>query len=307
MKESQEKAQATTTEEAVPEGLVAPEEQNAAEGAAEVAPEPPGKPFSLGVTYYLFSDYVFRGINFSEYATEGRERLNHQMTTSAGVPLGPGGKYGTFGFDTFFEWYEAQKELNPEKGGQNLQEVDYTLRWSYTFDPVHTTMTLGWTDYTFPHANAVRTNEAFVKFEHNDAWMWRGLGYEGDKGILNPSFFFAQDCRVSDGYWVELGFSHPFDVCKNLTVTPKITLALDGGYLQPLLTYGEGQKSLEYAYTQFGLDTTYTLNELLHIPDKAGTVFVSGQLYYNEASKVERRQGILDDQFYGGMALGWSW
>jgi hypothetical protein len=282
-------------------------QKKAAEGAAEEPAALPGRPFSLGVTYYLFSDYVFRGVNFSEYESEGRERLNHQMTTSLGIPIGQGGKYGTFGFDTFFEWYEAQKALNSETGGQNLQEVDYTLRWSYQLEPIATKLTLGWTDYTFPNANAVRTNEAFVKFEHNDAWLWRGLGYKGEEGILNPSLFFAQDVRVSDGYWVELGINHPFKLSKNLTLTPKMTFALDGGYLDPLLHGGEGQRSLEYAYTQYGVDTTYDLTEVLHLPAWAGTVFISGQLYYNQASDVEKRMGLIKDEFYGGMALGWSW
>jgi hypothetical protein len=293
--------------DAPPANLQAPGEQTAVEGATEAAPEPPGRPFSLGVTYYLFSDYVFRGINFSEYFGEGREKPNHQMTTALDIPLGKDGQYGTFGFDTFFEWYAAQKKLNPETGGQNLQEVDYTLRWSYELEPVATTFTMGWTDYTFPNAHPIRTNEIFFKFAHNDAWMWRGLGYQGEEGVLNPSLFIAQDLRYSRGYWVELGLNHPFDVCKNLTVTPKLTFALDGGYLQPLLTGGEGQKSLEYAYTQYGLDVTYTLNDLLHIPEAAGSVFISGQLYFNEASRVEKRQGIIQDELYGGMALGWSW
>ncbi len=86
-------------------------EKEKVEKAPEAAPEPP-KPFSLAVTYYLMSDYVFRGVNLSEYAREGREKLNHQMTTSIDVPLGKDGKFGNFGFDTFFEWFAEQKSLN---------------------------------------------------------------------------------------------------------------------------------------------------------------------------------------------------
>ena len=295
--------QSLQSADSIPDGLEARAEQEAVEEPAE----PPSRPFSLEVTYSLFSDYVFRGINFSEYEGEGRERLNHQLATSLGIPLGPDGKYGTFGFDMFFEWYEAQKRLNPETGGQNLQEVDYTLKWSYAIEPIATTLTLGWTDYIFPNANAIRTNEVFVKFEHNDAWVWRGLGYKGEEGILNPSLFLARDLRVSEGYWIEFGMNHPFKLSQNLTLTPGITFALDGGYLDPLLHDGEGQKSLEYAYTQYGMDVTYNLTEVLHLPPCAGSVFISGQLYYNQASRVEKRQGIIKDEFYGGMAVGWSW
>ena len=32
------------------------------------------RPWSLGLTYSLYSDYIFRGINFSEYPREGREK-----------------------------------------------------------------------------------------------------------------------------------------------------------------------------------------------------------------------------------------
>jgi hypothetical protein len=281
------------------------------ERPVEVAPEPPGAPFSLGVTYYLFSDYVSRGVNYSEYAGEGREKLNHQLATSVDVPLGCDGKYGTFGFDIFFEWFAAQKELDPEYGGQNLQEVDYTLRWSYDLDAIDTTLTIGWADFVFPNiktpGNDDRTNECFISLEHNDAWLWRGMGYQGEDGVLNPRFFFAQDLHISRGYWVEIGLSHPFDVCKNLTCTPSITFALDGGYLETSLNGGNGRGSLEYAYTQYGLDLTYDLTEALHLPPQAGSVFVSGQLFFNDASKVEENRNIIQDEFYGGMAMGWTW
>ena len=51
------------------------------EQVEEAQEEEPGLPISLGASYYLLSDYVFRGINFSEYQGEGREKPNHQMTT----------------------------------------------------------------------------------------------------------------------------------------------------------------------------------------------------------------------------------
>ena len=35
--------------------------------------EEPALPISLGLSYALYSDYIFRGVNFSEYAGEGRE------------------------------------------------------------------------------------------------------------------------------------------------------------------------------------------------------------------------------------------
>jgi len=284
-------------------------EKESVEKAPESAPEF-AKPFSLGVTYYLMSDYVFRGVNYSEYPGEGREKLNHQMGTSLDIPLGKEGKLGNFGFDTFFEWYGGQEALNGN--GTNFQEVDYVLRYSYDIEAIKTTATVGWADYTYPHTVGPldRTNEWYIKLDHNDAWMWRWLGYTGEDGILNPSFLIAQDTGYIRGLWYEFAISHPFELCKNVTWTPKCTFAFDGGYIGPALNGGKGDGSTEYAYTQPGMEIKYDLTELLHLPPQAGSVYISGQLFYNIVSDVEReRYGspILRDILFGGMAVGWSW
>ncbi len=84
--------------------------------------ETPGCPATFDITYSLSSDYIFRGINRSEYGGEGREKPNHQLTTDLGVDIGqlfgqPAGTCGTLEFGTFFEWYRMQKGLNPAGGG----------------------------------------------------------------------------------------------------------------------------------------------------------------------------------------------
>jgi len=283
----------------------------AKEKVDQAPPQTPvfAKPFTLGVTYYLMSDYVFRGINFSEYDREGREDLNHQMTTALDVPLGKDGKLGTFGFDTFFEWYGGQEALNGN--GTNFQEVDFTLRYSYAFDPIKTKATVGWTDYTFPHVTGVgdkdRTNEWFIRLDHNDAWLWRWAGYKGEDGILNPYVLFAQDTGYILGQWYEIGVSHPFAVCKNLTWTPKVTFAFDGGYLEPAWNLGHGRGDFDYAYTQYGMELKYDLTELLHLPPAAGSVFVSGQLFFNDAYAVQEGRHAIQDQLFGGLSVGWTW
>jgi hypothetical protein len=263
----------------------------------------PQKPFSFGMGYYLYSDYVFRGINFSEFPGEGREKPNHQMTTSLDVPLG---KFGTIGFDTFFEWFAAQKELTGS--GANIQEVDYTVRWSHDLEPIATTFTTGWAEFTFPNVSGVgdndRTHEWFVSLEHNDAWMWRWAGYHGDDGVLNPTLFVAYDWHIARGVWIELGISHPFALTDSLTITPGAKFAVDGGYLGPLL--GTDDHDFRYARTQFGLDATYDLTKVLRLPEWAGSVSISGQLYYDVPTNSTRHTG-LDNEFWGGLAVNWNW
>ena len=274
--------------------------------------ESPGCPFSMDVTYYLFSDYIFRGINFSEYGTEGREKLNHQMTTDMSFDIArmfnrPAGQWGTFTFSTFFEWYAAQKRIDPEHGGQNLQEVDYVLAWSYDIEPIATNLTLGYTFYAFPNAKGLNTSEWFLGLEHNDAWMWKWLFPNNEDGVLNPSFTFAQDVGVADGgCWMELGISHDFELFENFTLTPEATLAIDHRYLDPLLGTGK-DGSTRLAYIQYGLTGAYDLTPILKLPDWAGSMTIAGFLYFNDALGNPEEHGLIQDEFFGGMSIGWSW
>lgn len=310
----------------VDEGAVAAEEAPPASEApvamtrgqveTEEAVEEKPFPISLGVSYYLLSDYVFRGINFSEYAGEGREKPNHQLTVSV---TWDSGDFGRFGFDTFFEWYAAQKKLNPY-GGQNLQEADCSLRWSYYVEPIATDATLGFTFYTFPNLakllrtdrsrgnnNNDRTQEWYLKLDHNDAWMWKWLFPENEDGVLNPSFFLAQDVGVGAGHvWMEMGISHDFEVVENLTITPGYLIAIDGGVLRRYLGRSHAD-TFRLAYDQWSLNVTYDLTKVLHLPKWAGTLSVSGLLYFNNALGTAEDDGSINDEFYGGMSVNWGW
>ncbi len=58
------------------------------------------------------------------------------------------------------------------------------------------------------------------------------------------------------------------------------------------------------------MELKYDLTELLHLPKSAGSIYISGQLFYNIISDVEReRHGslLLRDILFGGMAVGWTW
>ena len=66
-------------------------------------------PLTFTIDYTLASDYIFRGINFSEYRrrwgqpkNEGREKPNHQLATGVGLDLGD---FGRAGGSVWFEWF----------------------------------------------------------------------------------------------------------------------------------------------------------------------------------------------------------
>lgn len=285
------------------------EEETVAEGteAAVTVEESPDSPFGLGVTYSLYSDYVWRGINLSEYAGEGREKPNHQLDVALDVDLGmlfgqDPGTYGTFTAGGWFEWFAAQKKLDPEKGGQNLQEIDYYLGWAYDVEAIATTVSIGYIFYTFPNATDINTQEWSLGLEHNDAWMWKGLWPDNEDGVLNPSFTLYHDVAASGGnaVWMEFGLSHEFELAPNLTATPSWTLGVDHNMYHYIGGDPHGETT-RLANMLWGLDLSYDMSEILRCP-----VTVSGFMYFSDALGSAEDSDFIQDEFFGGISVGWS-
>ncbi len=292
--------------------LTAQEEPATQEETTATTVEEPGpiSPFRLGLGYHLYSDYVFRGMNLSEYPGEGREKPNHQMTMDLATDFGllfgqQKGTCGVFTFGTWFEWYAAQEALDPIHGGQNLQQQNFTLSYAYEVKPVASTFTLGYTWRNRINAKSTSTSDWWLSVEHNDAWMWKWLFPNNDKGVLNPSFLFAQDVNEADGgVWMELGIKHPFEPFQNFTLTPGIILAIDHRYIEPIMGVGDGATQL--AYVQYGLTASYNFGRLLNFPRWMRDLTLSGVLYFNDAlGNLEDNQRI-QDEFYGGMSVNWA-
>ena len=277
--------------------------------------EEPSCPLSVGLSYALYTDYIFRGRNFSEPAKEGRERLNHQMTASIAWDTG---QFGKIGFSTWFEWYAGQKLIDPDRGGQNLQEVDYTISWNYGIKPIATSLTLGYTFYEFVNLahtlrqdrargnnNDDRTHEYWFLLEHNDAWMWKWLFPDNKEGVLNPSYLFAHDVGSILGVWMEFGLSHDFKIpgVDNLTITPAYKLAAQCDYWK---------HGLFLAGDQWSLVAEYDLTPVLHLPKWAGTVSITGNLCFcnafgNFQGPDHNGQIRGQDEFWGGTTVNWAW
>lgn len=271
-------------------------------------------PATLDVTYSIYSDYVWRGVNRSEYAGEGREKPNHQVHVDLGIDIGEWvgeapGTCGMFRFSTFLEWFAAQKKLNPIGGGQNLQEVEYTLAWSYDIEDWYTTMELGYIFWTYPNAKAGNTDEWFLSLDHNDAWMWKWMWADNEDGVLNPKFTLYHDVDASggDAVWMELGFSHDFQLedCPNVTITPSWTLGIDHNFYSEIVA-GPTDRTTRFGNMLWGLDIAYDMTEWLRIPDGWGSVALTGSLYFSDALGNAEDSGVIQDEFFGGISLGYS-
>jgi hypothetical protein len=276
----------------------------------EAAPGIAGCPVSFDLSYTLVTDFMWRGVNLSEYRNEGRERLNHQLRTNLGVDVAElfgrqAGEFGTFYFGTFFNWYGGQRGVDPIRGGQNFSRNDYYLSYSYEVKEIATTFSAGWNYYNYANNTDRNTHEWFVRADHNDAWMFKWLFPDNDKGILNPYFLFVHDVGSIGGIWGELGVHHDFELFDNFVLTPHLMLGIDHRYIQGLAETGR-VGTTQVALQRLGLDATYNFAPVLQLPEWIGDVYITGFLYYQCALGDAQKSGAIDDQLWGGMNVGWS-
>lgn len=246
---------------------------------------------TYGVDFTLVSDYVFRGVNFSDYVGEGAERPNYQLNVYGAMDT----EIGTFGATIWFEWYSGQHQLTPDSDGL-LQEVDYVLYYGNSIGPVDAE--IGWIAYQFPQASgdAYATYEVYVSLGMDDSIIW---GTE--EPILNPSLAWYMDFDDYDlGQWFEFSISHDFamgelvEMLKDFTVTPSFLVGVDHRYLD------EGTNT-QMGTLVYGLDVAYDLSSALKMPEEYGSLGITGFLAFSQGVASN-----LDDIFYGGVTLSYA-
>ncbi len=260
-------------------------------------------PITFSVNYTLVSDYIFRGINLSEYEGEGREGLNHQLEASVSVDLD---KFGTFTYTAWFEWYAKQDDpaFDDDAHG-HLQEMDNVVSWSYDLskicDKLPVTFETGWAHYALNQekGDAYGTNEWFMALSLDDSSL-----FGTENPVLNPYVAWYVDTDDVDGCWIETGISHDFamsdlgfastPVLKDITATPSFVLGIDKGQFAEVCHLHN---------LQYGLDISADINSMFGFTTDYGQFTVTGFLRYSEAINRE----AADDEFWGGVTFGYEW
>jgi hypothetical protein len=278
--------------------LMAGEVEDAISEVAAVAPAEPAEwekpvPLCIGLDYVLVSDYIFRGINYSEYPGEGRERLNHQITAWAEVDTG---SFGTFGGYLWLEFYNGLRHILDDPANR-LYEVDYALYWRQAIEPISTTVELGFAMYDYPHISGSggQTCEAWLKLTFDDSGL-----FGTEEPVLNPMLGYWRDVNDIEGGWLELSVRHAFALC-GLTVTPSLALGVDHEYLGKAL--GTGNRATQFGTLTVGLEVSYDLGGALGIPAEYGGVKIGGFVFRGYALQ----EHLLSDEFWGGLKVSWSW
>jgi hypothetical protein len=279
----------------------------AEEEAAEAAPEPMeeaaddgGMPFSFSLDYTLVSDYVWRGANFSEFAAEGREKLNHQI--GAGIELDLGDA-GAVGFGWWGEIYAANKSgRNPNRSDKYHQEADYTVYYGYSFEDIGVDVEVGWIAYVFPPASGDghTSYEVYGSLGFNDGPLF-GM----EDGVLNPSIAYYYDIDLVEAGWLEIGFSHEFAVVENVTVTPSITFGVDNEYWDNAIG-NTGHESTKLTTMVYGVEVGYDLSAALAMSEEYGSLSLAGFVTFSDAVRADRAIG-LNDEIFGGVTVSYGW
>lgn len=285
-------------------------------GATE-AWEKPGvmKALSFSIDYTLVSDYIFRGINFSEYAGEGRELPNHQMgvgfaidTAELGVPI------GTFSATFWFQWWAGLNDTAAGfDTGSHLQEVNYVAAWSYDIPDTPVAVELGWIAYQFPYVGGDDpqwTHEGYVTLAFDDSCLF------GDP-VLNPYMSYYLDMDDIRGSWLEFGIRHDLalsdmgmaemPVLEHVTVSPSLVLGVDHRYHDKLERAEGGRTGIgtRLANLTYGLEVGLDVSGLLDLPEKYGAVGLAG--FLNFSQRLSSHSPLVGDELYGGMTASYSW
>ncbi len=258
-------------------------------------------PLSVSVDYTLVSDYIWRGVNLSEYRGEGRERPNHQMNVGLSYDTG---NFGSINAGFWFEWYAGQQQLTPGSDG-HLQEVDYTLSWSYDVKQLATKVEVGWIAYQLPQLSGdVQTDyDWFVGLSFDDSKL-----FGTENPVLNPTvkYYYNLD-QVKGGQWMEFGVSHDFalgdcgcevPIIKDITLTPSLMLGVDHRYFTTSTKLGN---------LLYGLAASYDLGKAIGLAEKCGALKLTGFINYSQALGLREDVADYGDEFYGGMNVGYAW
>jgi len=253
----------------------------------------------------------------SRYIWRGREKFpdnsscNNQYTISGSMDIAQafGAEAGSFGRLNGAIFFQTGNNSNT----RDLQEVDYTVSYSYDFDSIGLTTEVGYIYFSYPGQPTWRdTQELFLKLGMNDGLIMQAIGIGDGTPLLNPTLavYFDID-EASGGWWTELGMSHDFvlselgcadiAVLKDLTMGLNMTMGWACGYPES----NNGGNSYYHYDTNsgltnnFGMTADLDLQSMLSLPD-CMDMTLSG--FMNYTCSMDSNKPYVD-VLWGGVSL----
>jgi hypothetical protein len=253
--------------------MPATEEQGLNQGGVHV---------DLEVRY--MTDYVFRGVELLEVpATEDSPNL--QIAGQLAWDLGklPHPFVGVFVNVADQDPISEFQEIRPFVG------LDWEIR------PF--TLTFGHNSFLYPDREGLDTAEVYARVRLNDAWLW-----STEKPLLSPYVFGAYDYDNYDGWYLEAGVEHTFELDDwGVDFTLYGEVAYVYGHEQFVLTPEEDEGLQHW---QVGAVGRYSLNKLLNTSERYGRWELVGYLNYTGTWDNDLR---ADDQLWGGAGIAFRY
>jgi hypothetical protein len=118
----------------------------------------------------------------------------------------------------------------------------------------------------------------------------------------------ATSSTTEGGQFLEFGISHDFalaklgcdktPILKDLTITPSATLGVDHRYFT---------SSTKLSNILYGLAFGYDLSGALGIAEQYGSLTLTGFINYSQALGLKDAVPGYQDEFFGGVKVGYAW
>lgn len=236
---------------------------------------------NLDFTFRYLTDYVYRGLDFSEVGGN-EDAPNFQFDTSAKFDLGkaPHPYIGVFANVYNSDPVSRFQEIRPFAG------AEWTIR-PLTIDG-------GINSYIYPEREEQNTAELYVQFQLDDSYWLKTT-----KPIFSPYVFSAYDIDAYNGWYFQLGVEHDFrmdEVGLGLRTFADVTYVTN----YELYAAGVGGYDSGFQHYDVGLTLYYDMNTGLSLPPRYGSWSIEGYLVYTDNISDDL---LADTQVWGGAGM----
>lgn len=237
---------------------------------------------NLDLSFNYMSDYVYRGINHSDFP--GRSRTAN-LQFDGKVSFNTGRLPHPF-FGVFTNLYDNDPV-------SRFQEIRPFAGFEWNLRPVN--VVAGVNSYIYPEREHFNTAEAFLQLTLDDSLLFRT-----ERPLFSPYVYGAYDYDKNDGYYIEAGVSHDV-VFEDWGLT--LTFFGDVGYMSNIHQQFifVAQKGSGFQHYDVGMVATYQLNNLLHVSRRYGEINLRGYLNYTDG--INRQLLHSDSTVWGGAGI----
>jgi hypothetical protein len=235
------------------------------------------------LTFRYMTDYVYRGVDRSEFGSEDSPNLQFDAKLSFDLGRFPHPFVGAFVNVYDSDPISRFQEIRPYFG------VKWTLR---PFE-----IEAGNITYIFPDRDHLDTGEVYGKLTFDDSWLWAS-----NRKIITPYVYAAYDYDKYNGWYIEAGLQHEFAI-EDWGIT--LTALANAAYVIGNEQFSrDGETDTGPQHWEVGLIGRYSINRLFNINSRYGTWTLEGYVFYTDQFDDEL---VAENQIWGGMGIGFKY